>query len=547
MPTPVLATARMGSCKPACTPATALDGALPTGLRRFTTHRLLPGVRRITGALAALALGGLATGGARAQGSEASGIVVRPAEVRITAERLKLPGNEGMGLVGTSYSVDVGGGLSFGPAIFGAISGERGGLFTLGAELAWRQRLGNGPLKAEAGLYVGGGGGGSAPVNDGLMLRPHLDILYDFGPYNVGLSWSRVRFPGSPIDSSQLGLVLSTNTEFSFVPRDRLHLPLTAIGRPGAGFDRVQGVAGVYQPRGDSRRVGGGALPDSIGYAGIRAERAFNGIAYWGLEANAAAQGGVTGYAEYLATVGVEQGIGDQTFTLGSRLALGMGGGGGVDTGGGLLAKGSVYGAMRLSRDLAATLEAGVTQAPGGNLKALHASASLMWIFDDAGNVFSPSRTTRSEFSTSVEHFDAARANGTTEALSAVVLKASRFLDENLYITGQAHSSLDGRAGGYSAGLFGFGWQTALGGRKGGGPGWHVGLEALVGAGGGGGVDVRGGALVQPNAYVGFDLGPSTALRISAGKLRAQRGELNSTVVDVGLVISFGLAGQGAR
>ena len=315
----------------------------------------------------------------------------------------------------------------------------------------------------------------------------------------------------------------------------------------GAGFDRVQGVAGVYQPRGDRRRLDGGMLPDSIGYAGLRAERAFNGIAYWGMEANVAAQGGVTGYAEYLATVGVEQGIGDQTFTLGSRVALGMAGGGGVDTGGGLLTKASVYGAVRLSRDLAATIETGVTRAPGGNFKALQASASLMWIFDDAGNVFSPSRTTRSEFSTSIEHFDAARTGGRTEALSAVVLKASRFLDENLYITGQAHSAVGGGAGGYSAGLFGFGWQTALGGRKGGGPGWHVGLEALVGAGGGGGVDVRGGALVQPNAYVGFDIGPSTALRISAGKLRSQRGELNSTVVDVGLVFSFGLAGQGAR
>ena len=29
-----------------------------------------------------------------------------------------------------------------------------------------------------------------------------------------------------------------------------------------------------------------------------------------------------------------------------------------------------------------------------------------MWIFDDAGNVFSPSRTTRSEFSTGLQRID---------------------------------------------------------------------------------------------------------------------------------------------
>lgn len=476
---------------------------------------------------------------------EPSNLVVKPAEARVTYERLKLPGNEGLGLAGTAYLVDVGGGLAFGPAIFGGMSGERGGLFTLGAELAYKQPL-YGPLRAEAGVYVGGGGGGALPVRDGLMLRPHLDLLYDFGPFNLGLSYSRVRFVGSGIDSDQVGLVFSSNTAFSYIPRDRMSLPVAAIGRPGAGFDRVQGVLGVYQPRGRNDRIGGGDLPDSIGYVGIRAERAFNGIAYWGLEANAGTQGGVTGYAEYLGTVGVESGIGDQTFTLGSRVALGMGGGGGVDTGGGLLAKASVYGAMRLSRDLAVALEVGVTRAPQGNFKAVQGSANLIWIFDDAGNVFSPSRTTRTEFVTGVEHFDAARQDGSTRPLSAVVLKASRFLDRNLYVTGQAHSAFDGGAGGYSAGLFGVGWQQALGTRET-GPTWHVGIEALLGAGGGGGVDVRGGALVQPNAYVGFDLGPSSALRVSVGQLRAQRGELKSTVVDVSLVFAFGLAGQGAR
>lgn len=496
--------------------------------------------------LAIFAFLGLSVTAASAQGDiTTEPIVMRPAEARVTLERLKLPGNEKLGLVGTSYLVDLGGGLAFGPAIFGSVSGQHGGMFTIGGELAYHQRL-FGQVKAEAGLFVGGGGGGSLSVGDGLMMRPHLDLLYDLGPLNVGVSWSRVRFAGSPINSDQVGLVLSSNTEFSYIPRDRLNFPVVAIGRPGAGFDRVQGVMGVYQPHGNTARLGGGRLPDSIGFVGMRAERAFMGISYWGLEANVTVQGGVTGYAEYLGTVGVETGIGDQTFSVGSRVALGMGGGGGIDTGGGLLAKASVYGAVRLTRDLAATVEVGVARAPQGEFKAVLGSASLMWIFDDVGNVFSPSRTSRMEFSSGVERFKAARQDGSVRPLSAVVLKASRFLDQNLYVTGQAHSAFDGQAGGYSAGLFGVGWQQAMG-TKETGPTWHVGLEALAGAGGGGGVDVRGGALLQPNAYVGFDLGPSSALRITAGQLRAQRGDLKANVVDLALIFSFGLAGQGAR
>lgn len=487
----------------------------------------------------------MAAAGALAQaGADSGGIVLRPAQARLSIERLELPRDEGMTLVGTGYLVDVGGGLAFGPAVFGAASGQRGGLFSIGGEVAWRAPIA-GPLKAEVGYYAGGGGGGNLNVRDGLVTRPHVDLLYDFGPYNIGVSWSRVRFVGTPIDSSQFGLVLSANTTFGYVPRERMNVPLAAIGRPGAGFDRVQAVVGVYQPRGGNTRASGGRLPDSLGYVGVRAERAFNGISYWGLEANVGAHGGVTGYAEYLATVGLESGIGDQTFTVGSRLALGMGGGGDVSTGGGLLGKASVYTAVRLTRDLAAGVELGITQAPQGNFKAVHGSANLMWIFDDAGNVFSPSRTTRMDFSAGVERFDAARRDGTTRPLQAVVLKGSRYIDRNLYVTGQAHSAYAGDAGGYAAGLFGFGWQTALGGPR--GPTWYVGLEALTGAGGGGGVDVRGGALVQGNAYAGFDIGPTSSLRFNVGKIRSQRGKVDSTVADVALVFSFGLAGQGAR
>ena len=42
-------------------------------------------------------------------------------------------------------------------AAYGAITGQRGGLFTIGVELAWRQRIA-GPLALDLGYYAGGGG-----------------------------------------------------------------------------------------------------------------------------------------------------------------------------------------------------------------------------------------------------------------------------------------------------------------------------------------------------------------------------------------------------
>ena len=70
----------------------------------------------------------------------------------------------------------------------------------------------------------------------------------------------------------------------------------------------------------------------------------------------------------------------------------------------------------------------------------------------------------------------------------------------------------------------------------------------LIGAAGGGGVSTQGGAILQPNAYVGVDISRSLSLRVGAGKIKALRGAtLNANAVDIALVFTFGVAGHGYR
>jgi hypothetical protein len=474
--------------------------------------------------------------------SQGSGdpLVTRPAQMKVSIERTTLPGDEHLGLVGTSYLVGLGGGVTFGPAAYGAISGRRGGLFTAGLEMAWQRRIA-GPLTLDLGFYAGGGGGGAAPVGGGLMLRPHVDLLWDFGPFLAGVSASRVRYANGSIDSHQLGLVWSAKSDFRYVPRDRLGERSELSGRSGMGFDRIHAVVGVYSPRGNSRRVSGGELGSRIGLVGTRIERAIGDHAYWGVEAAGAGGGGVGGYAEYLATIGTET-----TFwtdlTLGTRVALGMGGGGDVDTGGGLLLKAAAYGTYRLTRELGLTLEGGMTSAPQGRFKALHAMASLNWILDDPTDVIAPQRQTRTEWVGGVERYLAQRNDGSTRMMQTLNLKANRFLTRHVYLTGQARSAYGGGAGGYIAGLIGVGVQAPLWGPL------HAGAEALVGAGGGGGVATRGGAIQHPNAYLGVELGRSLSLRVAAGQVKALRGgRLKADSAEVALAFTFGVAGHGYR
>lgn len=495
---------------------------------------------------ASVALGAL---GCRiASAEERSALEVAPAQLRVNAERATLPLGEKLGLVGTTYLLDLPSGLSIGPGVYSAVQGRRGGFFTIGGEIAWRFAR-RGPLSLEAGLYVGGGGGGAAAVGSGLVLRPHVDLLWNFSSVSAGLSASRLLFPDGGIDSHQLGLVVTARTDFRYVPSERLGLNVDSPGRSGVGFDRLLGVLTVYRPQAGARRVSGSALSSAIGLVGVRAERFLepNRLGfrtYWGLEAAGAGSGGAAGYAEYLADAGAEFANG-QSSRWGVRVGVGAGGGGDVDTGGGLLAKAGVYGRLRLTPTLHLQIEAGRATAPQGSLRARYAAASVVWVADDTAAPERLRKATRTEWSTGVESYVARRVNGPPRALQAASLKGNLFLGDELYATGQANSAFAGGAGAYMVGLVGLGVQVPLGSRL------HGGFEALVGAGGGGGVSTQGGAIAQAKAYAGVALGRSLSLRAGVGRLKSLRGTstegLDSVVWDVSLVFTFGLPVHASR
>ena len=460
----------------------------------------------------------------------------KPAFARLGYETVTLPGAEKMGLVGMSYLVQPTDGLCVGPAVYGAASGQRGGFFTIGAEGALCTRL-YGPLNVVAGLYVGGGGGAAAPQGGGLMLRPHVDLLWDFGPLRAGVSWSKVYFPNGDIDSDQVGFIMDVPLAFGYLPAGQSSLASWGGQRGGIGFDRVLAVAGVYAPRGGSLGVSGAPLPSHIGYVGARAETQLSPTLYIGLEANGAASGGVDGYAEILGTLGADWALGDSRVRLGGRVALGMGGGGNMPTGGGLLAKAALDLSVPLSRDFSLGLEAGWVSAPQGDFGAPFGSLALRWALDPLPGVAAV--PVRQEWSAGAEmFFDAARKNGSSRDLQSVSFKYSRFVGENLYLSGQVQSAYQGGAGGFTVGLFGVGglWRS--------GQGLLGGAELLAGAAGGGGVDTGSGAVVKPMAFVGWELTPSTSLRLGGGWIKAVNGGLSSPVLELSVVFAFDVPGR---
>ena len=461
------------------------------------------------------------------------------ARVRLGGEFVHLPGHERMGLVGLTELFNVGGEWWAGPGVYGAATGKRGGLFVPGVEGAWSHPF-NDWLAVDAGLFAGGGGGANAPVGGGLMLRPHMDLVFRFPGVYTGPTFSKVWFTSGQIHSSQFGWMLNVDSSFRYRPAEFTGLA-TDGSATGLGFDHVDATVTMAHPR-SSRTTAGAPLTQRIGLVGIRAERNVDGPFWAGIEAAGAGSGGVAGYAEVLGTAGLRFPVVGDRLSLDVRAAAGLGGGGGIDTGGGILAKVAAGTTLRLTDALSIGAEVGAVDAPRhAHYKAETAAVSLNWSLDvpqhDLGDWFNtrPGTPTRMEFASGAERYNAARKDGTTRPLEAVVLQVNRFVAPNVYLTGQAHSAFAGGAGAYTVGLFGIGAQLPVTQRL------RLGVEALAGAAGGGGVDTVGGAVMQGRAYADLALTDSLSLRVGGGKIKSVHGGLDAPVVDAAFVFSFGV------
>jgi hypothetical protein len=461
-----------------------------------------------------------------------------PRSTRSTVESLSLPGGEHLGLLGLSLLFEGAPGWWAGPAVYGAVRGDRGGLFVGGVEAQRRWTFGRNRLAA--GLFAGGGGGADAPVGDGLMLRPSLTLTRDFGGFEAGLGWSRVVFPSGDIQGSQMALVLGWDGRFRYTQPARAGQPSIDHQRSGLGIDRVHATVGQWRLQDD------GPGDRTLGLVGARFERALGaGGGFASVEGAGAASGDGAGYMEILAGAGWRLG-GHHGVQFGARAAFGLGGGGSVPTGGGLIGRLALDLSAPISRGWRAGVElAAVGSAEGGT----RGPAWQGWFAADIDAAAPPyaghGRVARHEWLVVLQDAgDVERKDGPSAPMQTIGFKWNRDLGPTAYLSAQAHAAFGGDAGAYGSGLVGLGarWRPDLGGAR---P-WQAGFEALVGAGGGGGVRTEGGALAQVMAWAaigGNDAGEGGQWRMGLGAQRSLQGGMTSPLIELAWGRAFGHGG----
>ena len=472
-------------------------------------------------------------------GHLAAGILLVDNRARVGYEELTLPGDEKLGLLGLGYLIDSRldeqTSIYYGLGVYSAVSGQRGGFFTGGGEFGLRYRSGR--LVLDGGLFLGGGGGGSAPQGGGLMLRPHAGVLYDFGRYTLGLEYSKVRFPNGNIDSDQVGLVAEFPFRSVFTSEDEVG-DLSGLDLRMASV-YIAPTLQHYAPTGSAGSPNGA---QETTLAGIELGRFINSNAWFFLESAAAFRGDADGYAELLGGVGYRYPLNDR-IAIQARLATGAAGGGSIDTGGGFIYKASLGAELALTDALSLGLDYGVIDAPGGSFEAGMARLSLRYTTgmatpaDQTSRIF-PKSVRTGKWALRVSHVTclsdpSLRKDSEGGNVNLIAMKADRMLSDRFYLTGQAATAYEGDAGGYATGLLGAGYRHMLSDRL------SIQAELLAGSAGGGGINTSGGAILQPMAGLSWRLSKNLDFALMAGKLRSLRGDLDTEVLDLGIVYRF--------
>lgn len=478
-----------------------------------------------------------------------------PVEISVTAESVRVDNGVEMGLLGLHYERLFTPHWSAGVSAYGAATGDRGGFFAWGANGAHRHRWG--PWQAETGLFVGGGGGSPGWVGGGLMLRPHVEVSRSVGAWRLGVGASRVRFPNGQVDSTQPYVSLRWSGD-RFLGSGAGEPPFawSAAGAARAADSELAGVLGLYQPTKPPGRSGVGNQ-GSLQYGGLAYRRSLDAnpmlgaTPYVGLTTLGAVGGGYDGYAEFTGSMGLQwRSVAWPSLALRVEGGLGAGGAGAtVDTGGGALAKAAAALVWQVAPNVSVSTVLGKLRSRG-RFAANEARVELAWRFRDiapAGQGDSGQRDSVAtvepvwapwSVSAGWAHYaHTLRDDGRTAPMGMVALKLERRFGPHWRLVTQATTAATGDAGGYAAGHVGAGWLSqSLAGSP-----WQLGLEASVGAAGGGAVAVDGGLIGQAQLQARYAFSPDWALQLDIGRLRGLRGDLSAPFVGLSLVSSFSM------
>lgn len=476
-------------------------------------------------------------------------VPTKPSQFRTTFEEVTLPGDEIMGFQGFTLLYEVNDFIAIGPAAYGALTGNRGGAITLGLATDFGSELTE-SLSWNAGVFVGGGGGvgGYTLHGGGLHVRTHLGMDAHLGNWgDVGAGVSYQDFPTGTVHSFQPYLSYTYNFDTLMVSGWNQEVgEQTAVTESDASLSEFTVIYRTYE-------VPDGVLRDdlkpqfpTVNILGAEWRRFISEHVYLKVESEGAMGGQSKGYMQILFGGGYGFDV-TQSTRINASASMGVAGGGHISTAGGLLMDANISVQQNLFDGLFLELGRGYVVAPDGDFKAASLNMYLGYQYempDVQGRSINKSALAGFEprhmrlryvYQQYLKNDPKWRNHHADLDVGLLGFKCDYFLADNFYLSGHGVAAVEGQGGNFMIGLIGGGLHQSWGDSP-----IFADLEFLVGAAGGGGLDVGGGLAWQGNIELGYQLSETNQIALSYGEMEATGGNFKAHVV--GLSVSYNLS-----
>lgn len=459
-----------------------------------------------------------------------------------------------MGFVGLNYNIPLNDWLYTGAGFHTAVTGDQGGLFTLGVNLGVNTKIYNN-LFFDANIHFGGGGGFRSLVNGGGIIYPNVGLQYKLKGFSFGVQYGYMNFFTGIQKDDNVSFFIEIPTLLRVGSYKNAHNTFTVDDNFTNDFWEKSAVKSVQQitfdyffPVGMSRTDASTnpqykPIDNMLSILGFEYQKYITANTFIFAHVDTMYSGLVSGFMDVLFGVG-KNFIETKHINFFAKMGIGAAGGR-IYPEGGLTMYPNAGFDIRITDKFGISTHGGYHRAIGGTFEAYTAGFSFKY-YGLSGGIKDPftgkkvSKIKTQGIGVSVQnqtYFNMAKDDNTTIDIEMIGIKLFYDLTNNLYFIGETSFAYEGKSGGYAHGIFGLGVKSnpLLKNKV------SLFLEFMGGVAGGAGVDTGEGILVRPTAGFSYHFNESLSLNIATGQTITPYGNVNSTNLNLGFTYNLSI------
>ncbi|MGY5354866.1 hypothetical protein [Wenyingzhuangia sp. IMCC45467] len=471
--------------------------------------------------------------------------------IRMSGEIVGMQGEPDLGFIGHGYEMF---GLVykvpewyFGVNSYSALTGIRSGLFVFGISTGIQKPLVKDWLFYDTGFFIGGGGGSGAADGGGLMIRPHVDLeAFVTKKISLRAGFSLVDFPSGAIHSFNfnVGATINMNTYLANSIKTLKQGTSTSFFND-IEINALSSNLFNYKKGPLKTDVTVNKNAPIISLIGATVKSGYHHNFYGILKLGGAFIGEVDGFMMLLSGVGYQLPI-TEWMSVDAKGLLGGAGGGNVQFGGGFATQIEAGIGFNFS-DYLLNVSYGNTYAPNGNFKSNHLDISIGKKFKlyknpeiSSSEIVASSNLKKENFSFSTynrAYFSENKKDKLgrvyDKVFNLIGFELEKKLNNSFSVIGATVWAYQGNYGAYAEGWLGLQYYYHLNDT------WRVTAKGLLGAGGGGDIDLGSGMLYQYSLGVEKEINKRWSFITNLGQVRAVNGNFTPVLLDVGVKLNI--------